>query len=393
MIRSSAFISRLPLRGIAAATLNSNGALLQSPSNLAALQTTQVRYRSTPINTVIMFVPQQEAWIVERMGKFHRILEPGLNVLLPVVDRVKYVQSLKEIAIDVPKQSAITSDNVTLSIDGVLYLRILDPYLASYGVEDPEFAITQLAQTTMRSELGKMSLDKVFRERESLNISIVESINKASEAWGISCLRYEIRDIKLPSRVHEAMQMQVEAERRKRAAILESEGVRAADINVAEGKRQSRILASEAQKQEEINRANGEAAAIMALADARAKSLKIVAQSLSNEHGRSAASLSVAEKYVVAFEKLAKQNNTLIVPSTASDVTSMVAQAMQIYNNLSNASTISRASTSGGDPQRRNVDDGQNVLGTLSETSSKLDATLPPLDSHHQGDMGGSSSK
>ncbi|XP_050077888.1 stomatin-like protein 2, mitochondrial [Anopheles maculipalpis] len=393
MIRSSAFISRLPLRGIAAATLNSNGALLQSPPSLAALQTTQVRYRSTPINTVIMFVPQQEAWIVERMGKFHRILEPGLNVLLPVVDRVKYVQSLKEIAIDVPKQSAITSDNVTLSIDGVLYLRILDPYLASYGVEDPEFAITQLAQTTMRSELGKMSLDKVFRERESLNISIVESINKASEAWGISCLRYEIRDIKLPSRVHEAMQMQVEAERRKRAAILESEGVRAADINVAEGKRQSRILASEAQKQEEINRANGEAAAIMALADARAKSLKIVAESLSSEHGRSAASLSVAEKYVVAFEKLAKQNNTLIVPSTASDVTSMVAQALQIYNNLSNTSQMSRSSA-GADHQRRNVDEGQTVLGTLNETSSKLDATLPPLDNHHhQGDMGGSSSK
>lgn len=239
-----------------------------------------------------MFVPQQEAWVVERMGKFNRILEPGLNILLPIIDRVKYVQSLKEIAIDVPKQSAITVDNVTLSIDGVLYLRIQDPYLckflnagrdihrytisicfsfslaASYGVEDPEFAITQLAQTTMRSELGKMSLDKVFRERESLNVSIVDSINKAALAWGITCLRYEIRDIKvstlptkillkkewqsihvrfafqLPTRVHEAMQMQVEAERRKRAAILESEGVREADINVAEGKKQSRILAS-----------------------------------------------------------------------------------------------------------------------------------------------------
>uniref|UniRef100_A0A182Q4W5 Band 7 domain-containing protein n=1 Tax=Anopheles farauti TaxID=69004 RepID=A0A182Q4W5_9DIPT len=397
MIRSSSFISRLPLRGIAASAFNNSGGLLQSsvPSTAAAWQTTQVRYRSTPINTMIMFVPQQEAWIVERMGKFHRILEPGLNVLLPIVDRVKYVQSLKEIAIDVPKQSAITSDNVTLSIDGVLYLRILDPYLASYGVEDPEFAITQLAQTTMRSELGKMSLDKVFRERESLNISIVESINKASEAWGISCLRYEIRDIKLPSRVHEAMQMQVEAERRKRAAILESEGVRAADINVAEGKRQSRILASEAQKQEEINRANGEAAAIMALADARAKSLKIVAESLANEHGRSAASLSVAEKYVVAFEKLAKQNNTLIVPSTASDVTSMVAQAMQIYNNLSNTSaSLGGGIASGGDHQHRKMDDTQHVLGTLSETSTKLDAALPPFDSQHQGDnMGGSSSK
>ncbi|GBP13906.1 Stomatin-like protein 2, mitochondrial [Eumeta japonica] len=187
---------------------------------------------------------ESRSWIVERMGRFHRILEPGLNLLWPIVDRVKYVQSLKEIAIDVPKQSAITSDNVTLSIDGVLYLRIVDPYLASYGVEDPEFAITQLAQTTMRSELGKISLDKVFRERESLNVSIVDVINKASEAWGIACLRYEIRDIKLPARVQEAMQMQVEAERRKRAAILESEGVRAADINVAEGKRQARILAS-----------------------------------------------------------------------------------------------------------------------------------------------------
>lgn len=203
------------------------------------------------------------------MGKFHRILEPGLNLLFPIVDKVKYVQSLKEIAIDIPKQSAISADNVTLSIDGVLYLRVLDAYLASYGVEDPEFAITQLAQTTMRSELGKISLDKVFRERESLNINIVEAINKASTAWGISCLRYEIRDIRLPSRVHEAMQMQVEAERKKRAAILESEGIREAEINVAEGKRQSRILASEAEKQEQINAASGKALAILAIADGK----------------------------------------------------------------------------------------------------------------------------
>lgn len=207
------------------------------------------------------------------MGKFHRILEPGLNLLFPIVDKVKYVQSLKEIAIDIPKQSAISADNVTLSIDGVLYLRVLDAYLASYGVEDPEFAITQLAQTTMRSELGKISLYKVFRERESLNINIVEAINKASTAWGISCLRYEIRDIRLPSRVHEAMQMQVEAERKKRAAILESEGIREAEINVAEGKRQSRILASEAEKQEQINAASGKALAILAIADGQLKFL------------------------------------------------------------------------------------------------------------------------
>ncbi|CAG5049162.1 unnamed protein product [Parnassius apollo] len=293
------------------------------------------RYRSTtPLNTIIMFVPQQEAWIVERMGKFHRLLEPGLNLLWPIVDKIKYVQSLKEIAIDVPKQSAITSDNVTLSIDGVLYLRIVDPYLASYGVEDPEFAITQLAQTTMRSELGKISLDKVFRERESLNVSIVDAINKASEAWGIACLRYEIRDIKLPTRIHEAMQMQVEAERRKRAAILESEGVRAADINVAEGKRQARILASEAEKQEQINKASGEAQAMLAVAEARARGLKLIASALAQQDSKHAASLTLAEQYVSAFNKLARTNNTLILPANAGDVSSLVAQAMSIYSTV-----------------------------------------------------------
>ncbi|XP_008195785.1 stomatin-like protein 2, mitochondrial isoform X2 [Tribolium castaneum] len=300
------------------------------------IRSVTVRHRSyTPINTIIMFVPQQEAWVVERMGKFHRILEPGLNVLIPVVDRVKYVQSLKEIAVDIPKQSAITSDNVTLNIDGVLYLRIVDAYLASYGVEDPEFAITQLAQTTMRSELGKISLDKVFRERENLNVSIVDSINKASEAWGMTCLRYEIRDIKLPPRVQEAMQMQVEAERKKRAAILESEGIREADINVAEGKRKSRILASEAERQEQINKAAGEAAAILAVAEARAGGLKLVAEALKKDLGPNAASLSIAEQYVTAFDKLAKTNNTLILPSNVGDVSSLVAQAMSIYSTIS----------------------------------------------------------
>ncbi|KAK9707885.1 C-terminal region of band 7 [Popillia japonica] len=280
-----------------------------------------VRYRSsTPINTVVMFVPQQEAWVVERMGKFHRILDPGLNILIPIIDKVKYVQSLKEIAIDVPKQSAITSDNVTLNID--------------------EFAITQLAQTTMRSELGKIALDKVFRERENLNVSIVDSINKASEAWGITCLRYEIRDIKLPSRVQEAMQMQVEAERKKRAAILESEGVREADINVAEGKRQARILASEAEKQEHINKAAGEAAAMLAIADARATGLKLVAGSLGTKMGANAASFSIAEQYVLAFNKLAKNNNTLILPANAGDVSNMVGQAMTIYSKLTQTQSL-----------------------------------------------------
>ncbi|KAJ8929647.1 hypothetical protein NQ314_017644 [Rhamnusium bicolor] len=299
------------------------------------IRNVSVRYKSyTPLNTIVMFVPQQEAWIVERMGKFHRILEPGLNILIPVADKVKYVQSLKEIAVDIPKQSAITSDNVTLNIDGVLYLRIVDPYLASYGVEDPEFAITQLAQTTMRSELGKISLDKVFRERENLNVSIVDSINKASEAWGMTCLRYEIRDIKLPPRVQEAMQMQVEAERKKRAAILESEGVREAEINVAEGKRKSRILASEAERQEQINKAAGEAAAILAVAEARSGGLKLVAEALKKDLGPNAASLSIAEQYVSAFNKLARTNNTLILPANAGDVSSMVSQVSKFFNQL-----------------------------------------------------------
>ena len=187
-------------------------------------------------------------------------LAPGVNFLIPLLDSVQYVQSLKELAIEVPQQSAVTSDNVTLHIDGVLYLKVIDPYKASYGVEDPEFAITQLAQTTMRSEIGKISLDSVFKEREMLNIAIVEAINSASNSWGLTCMRYEIRDITLPARVQEAMQMQVEAERKKRAAILESEGIREAEINVAEGKKRSRILASEANRIEQVNEAQGKIA-------------------------------------------------------------------------------------------------------------------------------------
>lgn len=330
--RSRLFFSRtIPLRNVFNVDYQNN--THNNARFLYSITTTRSR-STTPLNTIVMFVPQQEAWIVERMGKFHRILEPGLNLLWPIVDKIKYVQSLKEIAIDVPKQSAITSDNVTLSIDGVLYLRIIDPYLASYGVEDPEFAITQLAQTTMRSELGQISLDKVFRERESLNVAIVDAINKASEAWGITCLRYEIRDIKLPTRVHEAMQMQVEAERRKRAAILESEGVRAADINVAEGKRQARILASEAEKQEQINKASGEAQAMLAVAEARARGLKLIGGALAQRDSKHAASLTLAEQYVSAFNKLARTNNTLILPANAGDVSNLVAQAMSIYSTV-----------------------------------------------------------
>ncbi|NWU48207.1 STML2 protein, partial [Dromas ardeola] len=288
-----------------------------------------------PVNIGVLFVPQQEAWVVERMGKFHRILEPGLNFLIPLLDRIRYVQSLKEIVINVPEQSAVTLDNVTLQIDGVLYLRVMDPYKASYGVEDPEYAVTQLAQTTMRSELGKLSLDRVFRERESLNANIVDAINQASDYWGIRCLRYEIKDIHVPPRVKESMQMQVEAERRKRAMVLESEGTRESAINVAEGQKQAQILASEAEKAEQINKAAGrEANAVLVKARAKAEAIQLLAAALAQQHGSAAASLSVAEQYVSAFSKLAKDSNTLLLPSNTGDVSSMVAQALGIYTSL-----------------------------------------------------------
>ncbi|XP_036034380.1 stomatin-like protein 2, mitochondrial isoform X1 [Onychomys torridus] len=310
------------------------GALLLRGSVQASGRAPRRASSGLPRNTVLLFVPQQEAWVVERMGRFHRILEPGLNVLIPVLDRIRYVQSLKEIVINVPEQSAVTLDNVTLQIDGVLYLRIMDPYKASYGVEDPEYAVTQLAQTTMRSELGKLSLDKVFRERESLNANIVDAINQAADYWGIRCLRYEIKDIHVPPRVKESMQMQVEAERRKRATVLESEGTRESAINVAEGKKQAQILASEAEKAEQINQAAGEASAVLAKAKAKAEAIRILASALTQHNGDAAASLTVAEQYVSAFSKLAKDSNTVLLPSNPSDVTSMVAQAMGVYGAL-----------------------------------------------------------
>lgn len=310
--------------------------------NFAAQQ--QIRLRSgLPMNTVVLFVPQQEAWVVERFGKFNRILEPGLNFLLPVVDSIRYVQSLKELAIDIPQQSAITADNVNIQIDGVLYLRVIEPYKASYGVEDAEFAITQLAQTTMRSEIGKIALDTVFRERELLNIAIVESINKAAEAWGVDCKRYEIRDMRLAPRVQEAMQMQVEAERKKRAAVLESEGVREAEINVAEGKKRARVLISEAYLTEKVNQAKGEAEALVAIATAKQQAIKLVADALAKQNGLNAVSMTVAEQYIAAFGNLAKEGNTVLLPTNTGDISSMVSQAMSIYRSLSDKNESARA--------------------------------------------------
>ncbi|KAI9272612.1 hypothetical protein BY458DRAFT_546680 [Sporodiniella umbellata] len=289
---------------------------------------------SLPRNTIVKFVPQQEAWIVERMGRFHRILEPGLNILAPILDRIKYVKSLKETAIEVPSQSAITQDNVTLELDGVLYIRCIDPFKASYGVEDAEFAITQLAQTTMRAEIGQMTLDRTLAERAHLNANIVDAINAAADDWGIRCLRYEIRDIHPPARVVESMHQQVSAERTKRAQILESEGARQAAINVAEGRKQATILASEAEKAEKINMASGEAEAIILRANASAQGIEKVAHAISTNRGHEAVSMSVAEKYVEAFGRMAKEGTTMIVPAAANDAASMVTQALTIYNTI-----------------------------------------------------------
>ncbi|KAF9434533.1 hypothetical protein BGZ76_007862 [Entomortierella beljakovae] len=291
--------------------------------------------RSLPLNTIIKFVPQQEAWIVERMGRFSRVLEPGLQILMPFLDRVKYVKSLKEVAIEIPSQSAITQDNVTLDLDGVLYFRVVDPYKASYGVEDAEFSVAQLAQTTMRAEIGQMTLDRTLAERAHLNSNIVEAINTAAADWGIQCLRYEIRDIHPPAKVVESMHQQVSAERTKRAQILDSEGSRQAAINVAEGHKQSTILQSEADRSEQINRATGEAEAILLRAQASAEGIRRIAEAITNTPGgHHAVSLTVADKYVEAFAQLAKESNTLILPANAGDASNMVAQALTIYDSI-----------------------------------------------------------
>ncbi|KAG9290580.1 hypothetical protein G9A89_020950 [Geosiphon pyriformis] len=283
--------------------------------------------KKLPRNTIINFVPQQEAWIVERFGKFHRLLQPGLAIVIPIVDRIRYVKSLKEICLNIPAQSAITQDNVTLELDGVLYIKVVDPYKASYGVEDAEYAVAQLAQTTMRAEIGQMTLDRTLAERALLNANIVEAINSAAEAWGIRCLRYEIRDIHPPAKVVESMHQQVSAERSKRASILESEGQRQAAINVAEGSKQSVILASEAVKSEQVNRASGEAQAIILRASATAQGIRRIAESISqSSSGIDAVSLTIAEKYVDAFGQLAKQGTSIIVPASTSDAGSMIAQ-------------------------------------------------------------------
>lgn len=323
-----------------------------------------------PPNYGVRVVPEKTAYVVERFGKFNRILDAGLHFLIPVVDRIAYVHSLKELAIPISHQTAITKDNVTITIDGVLYVKVVDPHKASYGVDNAMYAVGQLAQTTMRSELGKITLDKTFEEREALNLAIVASINSAAEAWGLQCLRYEIKDITPPAGIITAMELQAEAERRKRASILESEGQRQAVINVAEGSKQEVILSSEAEKMAAINRANGEAQAITARAQATAAGLKMLAQELTSGGGAAAAQLRVAEQYVEAFRHLAKQANTLLLPANAGDPASMVAQALGVYKTVSTQQQRQQLPGGGDD------DGGSNGGGRGSGSSAPAMAGL-----------------
>jgi regulator of protease activity HflC (stomatin/prohibitin superfamily) len=278
----------------------------------------------------VKLVPQNRAYVIERFGKYRTTLTAGLNFIFPFMDRVGYDRTLKEQAVDVPSQAAITKDNISLTVDGVLYLKVLDPYKASYGVEDYVFAVTQLAQTTMRSEIGKMDLDKTFEERESLNTQIVNSINQAAEPWGVQVLRYEIKDIEPPRSVLDAMERQMRAEREKRAAILESEGKRQSAINVAEGEKQSQVLAAEADRQEQILRAEGEARAIEMVAEAKAKALRVMGAAAANAEGQKAVQLELATNAIEAKREIAKQSTVVLMDGKASDAGSMVAEAVAI---------------------------------------------------------------
>ena len=278
----------------------------------------------------IKVVPQQSAWIVERLGKFHAVLSPGLNVVIPFVDRVAYKHSLKEIPLDTPSQVCITKDNTQLSVDGVLFFQVTDPTRASYGTSNYVIAITQLAQTTLRSVIGKMELDKTFEERDLINRSVVSAIDEAALNWGVKVLRYEIKDLTPPAVILQAMQQQITAEREKRAVVAASEGRKQEQINLATGAREAAIAESEGEKQAAINKAEGEAAATLAIAKATAEALRQIAEATQSPGGMDAVNLKVAEQYVQAFSQLAKEGNTILLPSNMNDMGSMIASAMSI---------------------------------------------------------------
>jgi regulator of protease activity HflC (stomatin/prohibitin superfamily) len=275
-------------------------------------------------------VPQQNAWVVERLGRFHAVLSPGLNIVIPLIDKVAYKHLLKEVPLDVPSQICITKDNTQLQVDGILYFQVTDPKLASYGTSNYIMAITQLAQTTLRSVIGKMELDKTFEERDDINRAVVAALDEAATSWGVKVLRYEIKDLTPPKEILHAMQAQITAEREKRALIAASEGRKQEQINIATGEREAFIQRSEGEKQSAINRAQGEAAAIIAVASANAQAIRQVAEAIQSAGGMDAVNLKVAEKYIEAFGNVAKEGNTLILPGNVADMGGMVAAAMSI---------------------------------------------------------------
>jgi regulator of protease activity HflC (stomatin/prohibitin superfamily) len=278
----------------------------------------------------INVVPQQHAWVVERLGKYHATLAPGLNIVIPFVDRIAYKHVLKEIPLDVPPQVCITRDNTQLQVDGILYYQVTDAMRASYGASNYVQAITQLAQTTLRSVIGKMELDKTFEERDHINTTIVNAIDESAANWGVKVLRYEIKDLTPPAEILHSMQRQITAEREKRALIAASEGRRQEQINIASGEREASIARSEGERQAAINRAQGEASAIVALAEASASALRQVGAAIREPGGEEAMNLRVAEHYVDAFGKLAKTNNSIIVPANLGEMSGLIASALQI---------------------------------------------------------------
>ncbi|MEM5317308.1 stomatin-like protein [Paraburkholderia sp. JHI869] len=284
------------------------------------------------IAQTIKIVPQQHAWVLERLGRYHATLTPGLTIVLPFIDRVAYKHVLKEIPLDVPSQVCITRDNTQLQVDGVLYFQVTDPMKASYGSSNFVFAITQLSQTTLRSVIGKLELDKTFEERDFINHSVVSALDEAASNWGVKVLRYEIKDLTPPKEILHAMQAQITAEREKRALIAASEGRKQEQINLAAGAREAAIQKSEGERQAAINQAQGQAAAILAVAEANAQAIQKIGNSIQAQGGMDAVNLKVAEQYVNAFANLAKQGNTLIVPGNMGDLSTMIASALTIVN-------------------------------------------------------------
>ena len=281
----------------------------------------------------VKVVPQQSAWVLERLGKYHGTLTAGLNIVLPFIDKVSYKHSLKEVPLDVPSQVCITKDNTQLQVDGILYFQVTDAMRASYGTSNYIQAISQLAQTTLRSVVGKMELDKTFEERDMINTAVVAALDEAAPNWGVKVLRYEIKDLTPPAEILRAMQQQITAERDKRARIAESEGRKQEQINLATGEREAYIAKSEGERQAQINQAEGEAIAITSVADATADAIRKIAQAIQSPGGQDAVNLKVAERAVDAFAQLAQKNNTMIVPGNMSEVSSLIASSMALIKN------------------------------------------------------------